>query len=37
MQSNVLQPEAEKEANRKALFASIEGNLEIGGAAARAS
>ena len=37
VQSNILQPEAEKEANRKALFASIEGNLEIGGAAARAS
>ncbi|MGN0975454.1 MAG: ABC transporter ATP-binding protein [Gemmiger sp.] len=35
VQSNVVQPEAEKEQKRAALFADIEGNLDIGGAAAQ--
>ena len=35
MQSNLQPPETEKQKARDALFASIAGNLEIGGAAAK--
>ncbi|MDD4850630.1 MAG: ABC transporter ATP-binding protein [Gemmiger sp.] len=35
VQSNVLQPDEVKEKNRTELFASLEGNMEIGGAAAK--
>ena len=35
VQSNLQPPETEKQKARDALFASIAGNLEIGGAAAK--
>lgn len=37
VQSNVVQDEALKQKNRAALFASLEGNMQIGGSAAHAA